>query len=73
MKTLGSIVIFFLMASVALNARVSCKQMKSCAEACEYLANGYTSLDRDHDGIPCERLCHRPCKKEPKKKREKGE
>lgn len=56
-----------------LSARVSCKQMKSCAEACEYLQDGYTSLDRDHDGIPCEKLCHRPCKsKKEKPKKRKG-
>ncbi|ADV47052.1 excalibur calcium-binding domain-containing protein [Nitratifractor salsuginis] len=65
--------IIFALLLTASNARVSCKQMKSCAEACEYLADGYQSLDRDRDGIPCEKLCHRPCKKEtPKKKKKKG-
>ena len=35
-----------------------CSQMKSCKEAYFYLQEcGVTKLDRDKDGIPCERLC----------------
>ena len=35
-----------------------CKSMKSCAEAMFYLKEcGATKLDRDFDGIPCDKLC----------------
>lgn len=35
-----------------------CKSMKSCAEAMYYLKEcGAAKLDRDGDGIPCEKLC----------------
>ena len=39
-------------------AKRFCKQMQSCAEACFYLTQcGYTRLDSDKDGIPCETFC----------------
>ena len=35
-----------------------CKQMSSCAEAKHYLHDcGVSSLDRNGDGVPCEKLC----------------
>lgn len=35
-----------------------CGQMSSCSEAKHYLNDcGISSLDRDDDGIPCEKLC----------------
>jgi hypothetical protein len=36
----------------------TCKQITSCAEA-KYLLKqcGYTQLDRDKDGVPCESIC----------------
>jgi endonuclease YncB( thermonuclease family) len=35
-----------------------CSQMTSCEEAKHYLNDCHvTSLDRDHDGIPCQKLC----------------
>jgi hypothetical protein len=35
-----------------------CKQMTSCKEAKFYLEEcGLKKLDRDKDGIPCEKLC----------------
>jgi len=35
-----------------------CGEMGSCAEARFYLSTcGVGSLDRDHDGVPCESLC----------------
>lgn len=35
-----------------------CKSMKSCAEAMFYLKEcGAAKLDRDGDGIPCEKIC----------------
>lgn len=35
-----------------------CNSMKSCAEAMFYLKKcGAAKLDRDNDGIPCEKLC----------------
>lgn len=36
----------------------TCKQMRSCSEARYYLRNcGLKRLDRDRDGVPCEKLC----------------
>jgi len=62
-----------LMFTLPLSARVTCKSLSSCAEACQYLAEGHRGLDRDRDGIPCEKLCFSPCKthkaKKPKKKK----
>jgi hypothetical protein len=41
---------------------VSCKRLSSCEEACyKLLACGQRKRDGDHDGIPCENLCARPC------------
>ncbi|MDD2653032.1 MAG: excalibur calcium-binding domain-containing protein [Sulfurimonas sp.] len=39
--------------------RKYCKYMTSCDEA-YYQMNvcGHAGLDRDHDGIPCENICH---------------
>ncbi|KWT66855.1 hypothetical protein APY04_2262 [Hyphomicrobium sulfonivorans] len=35
-----------------------CREMSSCAEArYQYSVCGYTNLDRDKDGIPCEVVC----------------
>ncbi len=37
----------------------TCKEMASCAEAKFYLTRcGLSQLDRDKDGIPCERMCN---------------
>ncbi|OJV15320.1 MAG: hypothetical protein BGO27_02295 [Alphaproteobacteria bacterium 33-17] len=39
-------------------SKTKCSQMSSCKEAMHYLNNcGVSSLDRDKDGIPCEKLC----------------
>lgn len=35
----------------------TCSAMSSCAEARRALQCGVSSLDRDKDGIPCEKLC----------------
>lgn len=41
---------------------VSCKRLRSCAEACfKLLQCGQTVRDGDNDGIPCENLCSRRC------------
>lgn len=43
-------------------ANVSCKRLRSCAEACYKLkVCGQKIRDRDNDGIPCENLCSRRC------------
>lgn len=55
--------------TLPLSARVTCKSLSSCAQACKYLAEGHRALDRDHDGIPCENLCSTPCKKHTSKKK----
>jgi hypothetical protein len=40
------------------DGRHLCKQMRSCEEAYYFLEQcGVTSLDRDHDGVPCEAIC----------------
>jgi endonuclease YncB( thermonuclease family) len=37
----------------------SCREMSSCAEARFYREHcGLLGLDGDHDGVPCETLCH---------------
>ncbi|WP_033915804.1 excalibur calcium-binding domain-containing protein [Campylobacter sputorum] len=57
-------IILLLLSFNLLNAEVDCsvkkycKQMKSCTEAKEYLQKcGFSNLDRDGDGIPCENVC----------------
>ena len=41
---------------------VSCKKLRSCAEACyKLLQCGQSKRDGDNDGIPCENLCSRRC------------
>ena len=43
-------------------AKRFCSKMTSCDEACFYLTQcGLTRLDRDKDGIPCEKLCSNQC------------
>ena len=40
------------------NSGKYCKGMKSCSEAYYYYKNcGKSRLDRDKDGIPCEKIC----------------
>ena len=35
----------------------SCSSFQSCAQAVASYRSGNTKLDRDKDGIPCEKLC----------------
>lgn len=35
----------------------TCKSFATCADAVKSLQSGNTQLDRDGDGIPCEKLC----------------
>lgn len=44
-------------AGVSCNGATTCSQMASCEQARACLAAGRSSLDRDHDGIPCESIC----------------
>jgi hypothetical protein len=37
---------------------LSCKQMSSCEDAVALWCSGYRRADGDHDGIPCENVCH---------------
>lgn len=40
------------------NQKSRCSEMNSCKEAYFYLEKcGLSRLDRDKDGIPCEKLC----------------
>ncbi|MBR0573366.1 MULTISPECIES: excalibur calcium-binding domain-containing protein [Pasteurellaceae] len=49
-----------------------CKQMTSCSEAVYYLKQcGMTRLDRDKDGIPCEKICGKNGQNMPKAKSSK--
>ncbi len=43
--------------AASIGSKTTCRQMTSCDEAKRYLAAGFTKLDRDGDGIPCEALC----------------
>ena len=36
----------------------TCKSVSSCQEAVELWCSGYSRADADHDGIPCETVCH---------------
>jgi hypothetical protein len=36
----------------------TCKSVSSCEEAVELWCSGYSRADADHDGIPCENVCH---------------
>jgi len=35
----------------------NCSSFRSCAEAVASYKSGNSKLDRDKDGIPCEKLC----------------
>ncbi|TFF22897.1 calcium-binding protein [Jiella endophytica] len=41
-----------------LAQRRTCKSVSSCEEAVWLWCGGYTRADGDHDGIPCENVCH---------------
>jgi hypothetical protein len=36
----------------------TCKQVTSCEEAVAIWCEGYRGADADHDGMPCENVCH---------------
>ena len=44
----------------------TCKEFRTCEEAKQAFKAGDKTLDRDHDGIPCETLCMDPTSKGPK-------
>ena len=45
-------------AGFTCGSKHTCTEMASCREATFYLnACGASTLDRDHDGVPCEGLC----------------
>jgi len=55
-----------------IHARTTCSQFKNYQEAKKYLDAknpGYKSLDRNHDGIPCEKLYKTAFKKQQAKTR----
>ena len=58
---LRSLLLILLVASAPANAcgaKRYCGDMQNCAEATYYLSHcGLRRLNRDRDGIPCERLC----------------
>ena len=43
---------------IMLVAGQTCKQVSDCAEAVALWCGGYRRADADHDGIPCENVCH---------------
>ena len=45
-----------LAAPLAASAQ-SCKTFSNCADAVKSFQSGNSKLDRDGDGIPCEKLC----------------
>ncbi|MDO4698167.1 MAG: excalibur calcium-binding domain-containing protein [Pasteurellaceae bacterium] len=52
--------------------RKYCKAMGSCDEAYYQLQIcGFTGLDRDGDGVPCENICGKGGKKQSKKSKQK--
>jgi len=46
----------FLLSAAAAQAQ-NCSSFSSCAEAVASYKAGNSKLDRDKDGIPCEKLC----------------
>ena len=44
--------------TIIVLARGTCKQVSSCEEAVALWCGGYSRADGDHDGIPCENVCH---------------
>jgi hypothetical protein len=57
------ILILLIVGSFSLDAKITCKKIKSCDDACYYLLEKkIKGLDRDHDGIPCESKCSVSCK-----------
>jgi len=74
MKKIYFLFLIAITTTISLQAKkIYCKYMKSCKEACRYYNQGYSKLDRDGDGIPCENVCHTPCKKiKPIKKKPKN-
>ena len=55
MTVLTGLSIFILTSGSALAQ--SCSSFQSCAHALASYRSGNTKLDRDKDGIPCEKLC----------------
>jgi hypothetical protein len=51
-----SFLVFFLLSAAAAQAQ-NCSSFSSCAEAVASYKAGNSKLDRDKDGIPCEKLC----------------
>lgn len=43
---------------IVLVRGATCKTVDSCREAVELWCGGYRRADGDHDGIPCENVCH---------------
>ena len=71
MKLLSFLLLGLLLTQTA-QARKTCSQFKTYAEAKSYLdakKPGYKSLDRNHDGIPCESLYKTSFKKSQAKMR----
>lgn len=57
MKKSIALIVATLLAVPVANARVSCKQFATQAEAQAYFETHHAkALDRDHDGIACEHL-----------------
>lgn len=44
--------------TIVLARGATCKTVGSCREAVELWCGGYGRADGDHDGIPCENVCH---------------
>ncbi len=44
--------------TIVLARGATCKTVDSCREAVALWCGGYRRADGDHDGIPCENVCH---------------
>ena len=51
-----SLFLFFLLLAGAAQAQ-NCSSFSTCAEAVASYRAGNSKLDRDKDGIPCEKIC----------------
>ena len=54
---LSSLMLGGLILSAGSAIAQNCSSFKNCKEAVASLKEGNTKLDRDKDGIPCEKLC----------------
>ena len=67
-----TILISILLLTITIQAKKNCSQFKSWADANKYFKSkksGYSSLDKNHNGTPCEHILKKEKLKDKKKTR----